>query len=59
MSTALRYSATTGATFYATLRQRVDAYFESRQLSRHANGRIWAKTSFFLASFVVLYGRFV
>jgi linoleoyl-CoA desaturase len=56
MSTLLKFPAVPGASFYATLRQRVDAYFQSRQLSRHANGLMWVKTSFFLASFGILYG---
>ncbi|HEX8326647.1 MAG TPA: acyl-CoA desaturase [Hymenobacter sp.] len=55
----LKFSAARGAPFYATLRERVDAYFQTRQLSRHANGAMWAKTGFFLTSFVVLYGLVV
>jgi linoleoyl-CoA desaturase len=55
MSTPLKFSAAKGPTFYATLRQRVDAYFQTRQLSRHANGAMWAKTVLFLTSFVFLY----
>ncbi len=45
----------TRSTFFATLRQRVDAYFEDRQLSRHANGLVWAKTALYLTSFAGLY----
>ncbi|GAA4034815.1 acyl-CoA desaturase [Hymenobacter glaciei] len=56
MPIPLKFSAANGPTFYATLRQRVDAHFQARQFSRHANGAMWAKTVFFLASFVVLYG---
>jgi linoleoyl-CoA desaturase len=53
---ALKFAAAPGASFYATLRQRVDAHFTSRQLSRHANGAMWAKTALLLASFLALYG---
>ena len=52
----LKFPTAQGAPFYATLRQRVDVYFQSRQLSRHANGAMWAKTGFFLTGFVALYG---
>ncbi|SFQ79003.1 fatty acid desaturase family protein [Hymenobacter arizonensis] len=55
MATPLKFSAAHGAPFYATLRQRVDAYFQAQQLSRHANGAMWAKTVLFLASFLALY----
>jgi linoleoyl-CoA desaturase len=53
---ALKFSSASGAPFYATLRQRVDAYFLTRQLSRHANGAMWTKTVLLLTSFSVLYG---
>lgn len=42
-------------TFYATLRKRVDDYFEDRQLSVHANRSMWFKAFFFLTGFVGLY----
>ncbi|XWW45287.1 acyl-CoA desaturase [Fibrella sp. USSR17] len=42
--------------FFATVRQRVDAYFAERNLSTHANGAMWSKTIFFLLTYAVLYG---
>jgi linoleoyl-CoA desaturase len=45
--------------FYATLRQRVDAYFRENGISKHANGAMWAKTAFFLSGFFLLYGLII
>ncbi|SHL10044.1 fatty acid desaturase family protein [Hymenobacter psychrotolerans] len=55
MPSTLKFTNAARSTFFATVRERVDAYFQSRQLSRHANGAMWAKTLFFLFSFVGLY----
>jgi linoleoyl-CoA desaturase len=41
--------------FFATVRKRVDSYFKEKQLSKHANGAMWAKTVFFLSGLTVLY----
>ncbi|GAB3245023.1 acyl-CoA desaturase [Hymenobacter seoulensis] len=56
MSSSLKFTNPSRSTFFATVRQRVDAYFQERQLSRHANGAMWFKTIFFLTAFVGLYG---
>lgn len=42
--------------FFATLRERVDDYFTTSRLSRHANGLMWFKAAFYLMAFFVLYG---
>ncbi len=38
--------------FYATLRERVDEYFESRSASRHADAAMIAKTILLLVEFL-------
>lgn len=52
----LRFTNVQRSTFFATVRERADAYFRDNRLSRHANGAMWAKTVFFLAAFVLTYG---
>jgi len=55
MSQKIKFPTPAGAPFYATIRHRVDQFFQMNQLSRHANGRMWAKTIFFLTGFAILY----
>lgn len=55
MTKSLKFTNAHRSTFFATVRQRVDVYFQSQQISRHANGAMWAKTIFFLTAFVGLY----
>ncbi|RSK29780.1 fatty acid desaturase family protein [Hymenobacter metallilatus] len=55
MRATLKFTNVARSTFFATVRQRADAYFASRQLSRHANATMWAKALFFLGSFGLLY----
>lgn len=45
--------------FFATVRKRVDAYFKENNISKNANGAMWAKTIFFLSGFVTLYGLII
>lgn len=45
--------------FFATTRQRVDAYFAMRGLSPHANGDMWGKATFFLVVYGVIYGLII
>ncbi|CCH02413.1 linoleoyl-CoA desaturase [Fibrella aestuarina BUZ 2] len=59
MSTKLKFSATGRSPFFATLRERVDAYFAGKALSPHANGAMWAKAVFFLAGYVLLYALLI
>src|SRR4028118_828373 len=54
--TKLKFTNTAQASFFATLRQRVDAYFKEKQLSPHANGAMWTKAIFFLGGYILLYG---
>ncbi len=42
--------------FFATLRERVDAYFTERNISRHADGHMWVKTVFYLTLFATIFG---
>lgn len=58
-ATKLKFSAANRSPFFATVRQRVDAYFTERNLSPNANPAMWRKASFFLISYVVLYGLII
>ncbi|GAA4450463.1 acyl-CoA desaturase [Nibrella saemangeumensis] len=51
----LKFTNTPQASFFATLRQRVDAYFKQKRLSPHANGAMWTKAIFFLGTYILLY----
>ncbi len=42
--------------FFFTLRERVDAYFAERNISRYADGKMWVKAIFYLTLFAVLLG---
>lgn len=55
MSQKLKFSTSSGSPFYATTRSRVDEFFQLNQLSRNADGHMWAKTIFFLTGFTGLY----
>lgn len=55
MATKLHFTNTTRSAFYATVRQRADAYFTTHRLSRHANGAMWRKAMALLLSFAGLY----
>ncbi len=43
------------ADFYPEVRRRVDAYFQSKNISKHANGAMIAKTVFILSVFIGSY----
>ncbi len=51
----IRFNKTRLADFYPEVKRRVDEYFESRQISKHANGAMVAKTLFILTMFVGTY----
>ncbi len=55
MSKKVKFTNINKSTFYATLRKRVDGYFEENELSVHANGAMWFKAVFFLGTFIALY----
>jgi len=55
MAKTLKFTNVRKTTFFATVRERVDAYFVAEGISRHANGAMWAKTIFFLSGYVGLY----
>jgi linoleoyl-CoA desaturase len=59
MSHQLRFIDSQRSPFFAVTRQRVEAYFKENNLSRHANATMWAKTAFFLALFILLYGLII
>jgi linoleoyl-CoA desaturase len=51
----VKFTNTNKCTFYATVRNRVDMYFEEQNLSVHANDKMWFKAFFFLGTFIALY----
>ncbi|TYZ11498.1 acyl-CoA desaturase [Hymenobacter lutimineralis] len=59
MSKPVRFTNTTQSAFFATVRQRVDAYFQQQGVSKYANGAMWGKTVFYLTGFVVAYALLV
>ncbi|TGE27089.1 fatty acid desaturase family protein [Hymenobacter metallicola] len=59
MSKSLKFTNTQRSTFFATVRERVDAYFQGQQISRHANAAMWFKTILFLSCFVALYALII
>lgn len=55
MSQKVKFSSASGSRFYATVRSRVDDFFNQRQVSQHANKLMWGKTIFFLSGFTGIY----
>lgn len=55
MTQPLKFTNPHKSAFFATVRQRVDVYFQTRGLARHANKAMWGKAAFFLTGFVALY----
>ncbi len=56
MEKKIKFSSSQGLLFFATVRQRIDTYFITSNLSRHANAAMWFKASFFLGGFALFYG---
>ena len=59
MSQKIKFIDARKSTFFATVRERVDAYFRENGISRHANGAMWAKTAFCLGGYGLLYGLII
>lgn len=55
MSHKVKFININQSAFFATTRERVDAYFKEQGLSKHANSLMWAKTAFFMLGFLSLY----
>ncbi|MGV3504820.1 MAG: fatty acid desaturase family protein [Adhaeribacter sp.] len=55
MSTKVKFTNPLHSAFFPTVRQRVEAYFQQQQLSKHASPAMWAKTAFYLSGFLGLY----
>ena len=55
MSSKLRFIDTQQSAFFATVRQRVDAHFKEKGISKHANAAMWLKIAFFLGGLVLIY----
>ena len=56
MLTTLKFTNTGRSQFFPTVRKRVDAYFKENDLSPNANGSMWAKVTFFMSGYALLYG---
>lgn len=56
MASKLKFTNVNRSTFFAVVRQRVDAYFVETGVSPHANKAMWVKAIFFLTTYVLLYG---
>jgi linoleoyl-CoA desaturase len=59
MSEKIRFIDKDRSAFFVTLRRRIDEYFETNNISKHANGFMVFKTVFYLTSFFVLYGLII
>ena len=59
MSNKVRFVDTHKSEFFATVKKRVDIYFKENNLSKNANGAMWAKTIFFLGGSVLLYALII
>lgn len=59
MSQNLRFIAPYKSDFFATVRQRVDHYFTSNNISKNANALMWGKTIFFLSGMVIIYALII
>ena len=55
----IRFNPTTTSDFTKILRKRVNAYFKTKDISRHANGKMKFKTIFMIALCFVPYGFIV
>jgi linoleoyl-CoA desaturase len=55
MSSKVKFTNPQRSQFFATVRQRVDSYFQTHELSTHANAAMWGKTIFYLGGFLGIY----
>lgn len=55
MSNKLKFLNTNKSTFFATVRERVEEYFEQTGRSKYANKAMWGKAIFYLTGFLVIY----
>jgi linoleoyl-CoA desaturase len=56
MSAKIRFNNTANTRFFATLRQRVDAYFGENEIDRTANPAMWFKAVLMIVVYLGLYG---
>jgi linoleoyl-CoA desaturase len=59
MSSKLRFIDSTQSAFFATVRQRADAYFTANNLSKNADAAMWFKVAFFLGGAVFIYSLII
>ena len=55
MSAKIRFVDSSQSMFFATVKQRVDAYFKENNLSKNANWLMYLKTAFYLSGFLTFY----
>lgn len=51
----IKFTNSGNSLFYATVKQRVDEYFNSKKLSIHANANMWFKAGFYITGFLITY----
>jgi linoleoyl-CoA desaturase len=59
MSPKVKFIDTSKSAFFALTRQRVEAYFQEKGISKHANSAMWGKTVLFLTGFLLIYGLII
>jgi linoleoyl-CoA desaturase len=59
MSAKLRFVDTKKSLFFATVKQRVDAYFKENNISKNANSLMYVKTAFYLGGMFLFYGLII
>ena len=59
MSQKVKFIDIHKSAFFAITRQRVEAYFQNKGISKHANTAMWGKTVLFLTGYFLLYGLII
>lgn len=59
MQAKVRFVDKNKSMFFPILKKRVEEYFETNNVSKHANGAMVWKTTFFLGGFCLLYGLII
>jgi linoleoyl-CoA desaturase len=59
VSAKIRFVDTGQSMFFSTVKQRVDAYFKERNLSKNANWLMYVKTAFYLSGLLLFYSLII
>lgn len=55
MNAKLKFTNLRHSSFFFTVREKVDAYFQEKKISKHGNTALWIKASIFLFGYFFLY----